>query len=392
MKRLIIFIVALMTLEVMSAQNHFVQVLRDVEAKSPMLKAAQTKSEAQQAAVMAGTLLEDPSIEAAYFWGDPVEVGKRWDLSISQSFDMPSVYVRRGRLRKLQQEASRLDYQVVRKALLSETQKACSDVVYYRAVGEVYSRRLASAQRLVEVYEKRLAAGDCSILEYNRAKMNLADIKNRVTTAAAMEDCAMRQLSAIVGEENYQFSAKEYESVQTSNSFESWYKDLEMQNPELQLIENEVDQDLQEVKLASSRWLPTFELGYASENVVGETFRGVKVGLTLPIFSQPRSVKAARIHQQASEQELSSRRIEYYNRLKGLFLRHQALEQNCKELKETFALCNSEALLEKALQAGEMSLETYLLEIDYFTDVEVSMWDAARELEEVHIDLYSLTL
>ena len=78
----------------LSAQTHYAQVLKDVEANNPVLLAAQKRAEAQQTAAHVGALLPNPEVEAAYYWGDPASVGVRWDLGISQSFEMPSVMVR----------------------------------------------------------------------------------------------------------------------------------------------------------------------------------------------------------------------------------------------------------------------------------------------------------
>lgn len=116
--------------DLLGAQTHYAQVLKDVEANNPVLLAARKRAEAQQTAAHVGALLPNPEVEAAYFWGDPSSVGIRWDLGISQSFEMPSVMVRRARLRNLQEQAASLDYQVVRNATLLEAQLTCADIIY----------------------------------------------------------------------------------------------------------------------------------------------------------------------------------------------------------------------------------------------------------------------
>lgn len=392
MKKTLVILAALAVLPALSAQNHFQQVLRDVESGNPTLKAAQQRAEAQEASAHAGTLLEDPSVEAAYFWGSPAEIGKRWDLSVSQSFDMPSVYVRRSRIRDLEGQAASLGYGAVRNALLKEAQKVCSDLVYHRAVAEIYSRRCQTAIRLAESYQARLAMGDCTILEYNRAQMNMADVQNRAAAANLKADEAVRDLQLLTGDASYQCPVREYEESVVEANFDEWYKRLEMESPELKLMDNQAQMSEQEAKLRASQWLPSVDLGYASENVVGETFRGVKVGLTLPIWSQPKAVRAAKLEAQAARLELTSRRTERYSRLLCLYHRHEAMIRNVKNMKEAVAKCNSEALLEKALVSGEITLEDYLLQMDYYTEMEIAMWDTARELEEIHIELYSVAL
>ena len=376
----------------LDAQPHYAQVLKDVEANNPVLLAARKRAEAQQTAAHVGALLPNPEVEAAYFWGDPSSVGVRWDLGVSQSFEMPSVLVRRARLRNLQEQAAGLDYQVVRNATLLEAQLTCADIIYYRALGMIYTRRCQAAIRIADLYQRRYAAGDCSILDYNRAQMNLADVQNRAAEINLQGDHAVHDLQRLVGGESYLFYQSEYEEVRVETSFESWYEQLEMQNPSLRLLDNQVEAARYQRQLSRAQWLPEVSVGYASENVVGETFRGVKVGLSLPIWSQQRAVKASRLAEAAATEELSSQRTEWFSRLQCMFHRHEALIRNVGNLKEAFQRCNSIDLLDKALDAGEISLEQYLLEADYYYNIEMQIWDVAHELEQLHLHLYSITL
>ena len=376
----------------LDAQPHYAQVLKDVEANNPVLLAARKRAEAQQTAAHVGALLPNPEVEAAYYWGDPSSVGIRWDLGISQSFEMPSVMVRRARLRNLQEQAAGLDYQVVRNATLLEAQLTCADIIYYRALGMIYTRRCQAAIRIADLYQRRYAAGDCSILDYNRAQMNLADVQNRAAEINLQGDHAVHDLQRLVGGESYLFYQSEYEEVRVETSFESWYEQLEMQNPSLRLLDNQVEAARYQRQLSRAQWLPEMSVGYASENVVGETFRGVKVGLSLPIWSQQRAVKASRLAEAAATEELSSQRTEWFSRLQCMFHRHEALIRNVGNLREAFQRCNSIDLLDKALEAGEISLEQYLLEADYYYNIEMQIWDVAHELEQLHLHLYSITL
>ena len=165
-----------------------------------------------------------------------------------------------------------------------------------------------------------------------------------------------------------------------------------MQNPSLRLLDNQVEAARYQRQLSRAQWLPEMSVGYASENVVGQSFRGVKVGLSLPIWSQQRAVKASRLAEAAATEELSSQRTERFSRLQCMFHRHEALIRNVGNLREAFQRCNSIDLLDKALDAGEISLEQYLLEADYYYNIEMQIWDVAHELEQLHLHLYSITL
>ena len=113
---LLLLIVLLLSSQAAFAQVHFASVLKDVEENNPLLLAAKKKSEASQLQAHVGALLPDPTVSAAFFKGDPTSIGNRWDLSVSQSFEMPSVLVRRARLRDLTEKAATLSYLELRQA------------------------------------------------------------------------------------------------------------------------------------------------------------------------------------------------------------------------------------------------------------------------------------
>lgn len=375
-----------------SAQPHYAEVLKIVEARNPMLRAARHHAEAQQVQAHVGALIPDPSISASYFWADPASIGPRWDLAVSQSFELPSVLVRRARLRDLESKAAEIGYGTLRNATLLEAQLACAEMVYCNALTRVYDRICRSAIQLAALYRDRYAAGDCSLIEYNRAQMNLADVQDKAATINLRRDHAVHDLRTLLDTNIYEFYQVEFEPVAVESSFEEWYDTLEMKNPALQQLHNQYEKSKQQASLSRWQWLPTMEVGYASENHADNAFRGVKVGFTIPLMSSQRAARAAAMEQRAAEEELVARRIELFNVLRCMFHRHEALIRNWGNLKSALEQCSSVDLLDKALQQGEISLEQYLQQVDYYYEMEVRMYDVAYELEQLHLQLYSITL
>lgn len=373
-------------------QPHYNEILKYAEERNPTLRAAAKRAEADKSAVYVGGLLPNPQVEANYFWSTPADIGIRWDFNVSQTFDMPSVLVRRARLRNLQEQSAELSYMALRRSILLEVQLLCADWVYYNALAYVWSDYSQSAIRLMQLYQKRYDAGDCSILEYNRAQMNLAAVSDRAMEANLLADHTATDIAAILDTAVCPFYQTEYEPVVVESSFESWYEEFEMRNPVLQQLDNQVAISHQQAQLSRAQWLPTMSVGYGSENQVGSSFKGIKVGLELPLWSQQRSVRSAQLELQASQQELTSKRTELYNRLRCMFHRHEALIRKVYNLKTAFEQYSSLDLLYKALEAGEISQESYIQQAEFYYDMQVKIWEAAHELEQLHIYLYSVEL
>lgn len=375
-----------------SAQPHFAEVLRLVEKNNPTLRAARTRTEAQQMMVRQGGLVDDPAVHADYLWASPAEAGNRWEVGVSQALPMPSVLVRRARLRTLGQQAAALDYEVLRSTILFEAQKACADMVYYGALSVLHDRRTGVAARLTQLYQRRYEAGDCSVLEYNRAYMNSLAVQNEAAEVLMQAHHLLSDIAFLMDTEYYAFEQKVYDEVPFFVSFDQWYDSLEMSNPELRRLANEVETAEQQRQLSNASWLPEVSVGYAAENESGCMFRGATVGVTLPLWSQMRARSAARLQSAAAQQELHAQRTMLVGEMRCIFHQQEDLRQALRNLSSSMKLYDSQELLLKALEAGEMTLEDYLQQSDFYMQMEVKKLELAHRLELAHLQLYSFTL
>lgn len=385
-------IILCLPLMAVAQKPHYAEVLDVVAEHNLSLKSAAMQRDAQKQEVRVGTLLADPEVEAAYYWGSPAEVGKRWDLSVSQSFDMPSVLVRKARIRNLQDTAADISFDVKRAQILYAAQQICADMIYYRAVARLWESRTGAAVRLVDMYTSRLEAGDCSILDYNRVQMYNAEVQRAASEAMLNAVHEQNQLNIITGMPHYAFAQEQYDEVDLPGNFGPWYEQFEMRNPDFRMLASELAVSQQQEQLSRAQWLPQVSVGYASENVVGETFRGVTLGASFPIWSQPRAAKAAKLHAQAVSQELKSQRAELYSELECLFHHLYSLRLNITNLKSAYDKYANTQLLLKALEAGEMSLEEYIQQSDAYVDIELQIIELQHQFELDWLKLNAVSL
>lgn len=391
MKNIVLVVLLILSLSA-AAQPHFADVLRLVEKNNPTLRAARLRTDAQQQAARQGALLDDPEVHAAYYWGDPAEIGHRWDLSVTQTFQMPSVLARRARLRTISQQAAAIDYEVLRNAILYEAQQACADMVYYSALSVLHDRRTGIAARLAQLYQKRYESGDCSVLEYNRAYMNSLACQSEAAEVTLHAHHLLTDIAFLMDTDYYPFDQTIYDEIPRIMSFDAWYDSLEMNNPQLRKMVNAVEASDQQCQLSTASWLPEVSVGYASENVVGQTFRGATVGLRMPIWSQLRAHSTARLQLAAAQQELHSQRTVLAGELRCVYHQQEDLRTALRNMSSSMAMYDSLELLFKALEAGELTLEQYLQQSEFYMQMEIRLLDLSHQLELAHLQLYSFTL
>ena len=82
----------------MGAQNNMADILASIETNNPELKAGAQIVLSQKAEVSSQNTLEDPNFEFEHLWGADNAKDRKYDISVSQSFDFPSLYVQRNKI------------------------------------------------------------------------------------------------------------------------------------------------------------------------------------------------------------------------------------------------------------------------------------------------------
>lgn len=392
MKKIGIIVLVLLLSCGAKAQLRYQSVLEAMDHDSPAFRSMQARKAAGQAAAQAEPYLPNPEVEFGFYWGSPSDIGKRWDLKLMQSFEFPSVYVHKSRIAKLLEQSAELDCVQRRRALTIEVQQVCSDIVYYNACVAFYTRCAEVAGQVAESYRMKMEAGECNVLEYNRAQMHLAGIRNKLDMAAANLDMMLDNLQMLNGGKRLELSQSQFDGVSLPANFEQWFSSVAEQNPSLMLLQQQQQLGEERSKLAKSEWAPTFAAGYASENVVGETFRGLSVQMSLPLWQKRGTLKKARMEMAAAQADYETEYARCYSQMQGLYRKAASLRNNVDNLRMTFSSYNSEALLLKALEAGEISLESYLQQVEFYNDAEMEVIDLQHELDYTVLQLESYSL
>ena len=222
--------------------------------------------------------------------------------------------------------------------------------------------------------------------------MYLADIQNQAAIINLKNDHTINELRFILGDSEFNFLQSDFDSSSAILYFEEWYDRQQMRNPNLRKLANQVEISQQQQQLSRAQWLPKMQVGYGSENRIGETFRGVIVGLELPLWSQQRAIRTARLEAESAQLELTTQRNMDLEHIQCMTHRYNAMVNNVKILKEALQRFDSQEYLDRALDAGEIALEQYLQQTDYYLDMALQYWANAYELEQLHLKIHSVEL
>jgi len=392
MKILIVSILLVVSTLPSAAQSEVDAVLKEIEQNNSTLSALREQMEARKIGNRTEIFLHDPEVEFNYLWGYPSAIGSRTDVVVNQSFDFPTAYGHRRNIADLKNVNAELAYKSERINLLLSAKRTCIDLVYYNGLIKEFSQRLDNAHKIAETYKIRLDQGDANILEYNKARLNLASMQAELTSIEAERVLLQAELRRMNNGKDIEFPAYEFSYVALPTDFEEWYSGTESINSILQYVRGEVEIGKEQVKLSRALSLPKFATGYMSEKVVGEHFQGVMFGVSIPLWENKNKQKYAEAQVEASLLVLEDSKVQFYNRLRSLYLKASVMQQNIAQYRREIEASRNDLLLQKALDSGEISLLSYLLEIGYYYDALVKALENEREYQLVLAELNAVAL
>lgn len=366
MKKIVIAIISvIVSNSSLFSQNTIESVLNEIEKNNTTLSVLQKSIEAKQLENKTNIYLQNPEVELNYLWGNDV-IGNRKDFSATQAFDFPTTYKYKKEISNIKNEQVELEYKKQRKDLLLEARLISYDLVFTNALLLELSMRLNHAQSIASSYKSKFDNGETNILEYNKAQLNLLNLSNEMESLNIKRDALLGELTRLNGGIHIEFTASEFPTSPIPTDFEQWYTRAEQSNPLLNWLKKEIEVSEKQVGLNRALSFPKFKAGYLSENVIGQDFQGITLGLSIPLWENKNKVKFAEVNAIAMEKTVTDQKVQFYNRLKLLHAKAIGLQNNANDYKSKLQTFDSSELLKKALDKGEITLIDYILELSIY--------------------------
>ena len=392
MRKYIILIAVLAVAGPAAAQQTIDAVLQQIERNNTTLEALRKQTEADKLQNKTGITLPDPEVSFDYLWGDPSSIGNRKDFGVTQSFDIATIAGSRRRVADAQNGLLDVEYRAGRMAVLLEARQTCIQLVYYNALKAELEQRLAHAQAVADFYDRQLADGNASRLEVNKARLSLSAAQGELRRNEVERTNLLAELQRLNGGEPIVFEQAAYAQPVLPQDFEAWYDEAAAANPVLAYARQNVELKRREMKLGKLSGRPQISAGYMSELVPESNFRGITLGLSVSLWSNRNRVKQAKAAVVAAELQQKDATVQFYERLRNQYGRTLGLQRTAEEYRKALAELDNTQLLRKALDAGEISLLDYIVELGlYYTTVDEAL-AAERDYELALTELQSVML
>lgn len=377
----------------LSAQTSVEDVLRSVEENNRDLRANGQLIQSQKLEAGLDNNLPDPSVSYTHQYGNKEGMGIQGELVASQSFDFPTVYAQKHKLTKA--KSAGLDRQgaAFRQQVLLQAKEICLDLVLLNQQKNLLDIRLKNAEQLSALYATRLERGDANILETNKINLELLNAKTEARMNETARVAKLQELATLNGGVALAFTDTAYALSREVLSFDELKAEAMQADPQLQTLRSEQVTALRQLSVSKAKNLPGFELGYRLNTAAGgERFNGFLVGVSIPLFSNRNYVKQAKAQTRYTEMQLESTSFTVGNELRQLYNQSVALKSSLDEYEDVLKSQNSLALLNKAIQSGQISMIEYFVDVTTYYQSMQNYLQLQNQYQKVMAQLYKYKL
>ena len=365
MKRRHIFTICVfLNLQAFAQTNGIDAVLRLIEHNNIELQAAAGQSAIDALDSRIENNLPDPSVSYSHQYGNRKGLGYQGEFIASQTFEFPTIYAKRGKLAAIKAEETAARYNSQRRDIMLRAKVICLDLILLNQQKRLLSQRLDNTMKLSDIYTMRLQKGDANVLETNKVGLELLNIKSEVRKNEADRQSKLSELVALNGGKPVIFTDTVYPPEADLPPLAELKDEVMESDADILALRNKQEYLEGQIDVRRSQGLPDFEIGYRLNTSSGnERFNGFLVGINIPIFANRGQVKKARIQRLQSQLQLDNSTITIENQLEEMYSRAELLKRSIDEYSTVLSEQDDISLLNKALEAGQISMIEYFVNI-----------------------------
>ncbi len=348
-----------------NAQTSIEYILQQIEENNKELKANSALIEAQKLEAQTINNLPDPQISYGHAWNSKESSETTGELVISQSFDFPTLYFSRNKVKNLQIKGYDFQAEAMRQDILLQAKEICLDIQALQQQKEILKERLDQTEQLYNLYQERLANGDANILEINKVKLEVLNATTEWQLKEKEWQNKKEELQALNGNLPLQDLYFEFVRTPLPLSYEEVKQAYIAEDYNLLALNEEIKANQKQVKVNYSNWLPKLELGYQRNTEPGTHFNGIVVGFSIPLFNNRKKVKIAKAEVLNNTLMKEVKLTEIEVQLKQAYQEALSLSESLSAYDKQFTATIDLDLLKEALNGGQISL------IEFFTEASI---------------------
>jgi len=374
------------------AQSSIATVLQSIEKNNRTILKQSQDLNARKLAFRAEMPLNNPKVDYDYLNGSPANAGNQTDFVVTQPFDFPTAYLKKKQLNEEQNLQVDLEFVLSKQEVLLEAKWLMIELVFKHKIENMLESRMQNAKKWLGDFELKLSTGDGNILDVNRAKLDLIDLSTKLAQNSSEIVQLKQSLIELNGGEFIEFTDSVYLETPLIPDADALELEIEVLDPMRKVLEQKRITGLKNVEFYKAMALPKIETGYHYQAILGQTFSGLHLGFTIPLWENSSKIRALRANQITNDLSIDEHRVEHSSEIKQLHEKQNNLKSILLQYEEVFDSVNSTLLLDQALKMGEISSIEYYLELSYSFNAINNYLNAEKDYHRTIAELYRFQL
>jgi outer membrane protein, heavy metal efflux system len=267
-------------------------------------------------------------------------------------------------VKKINSSRAELEYVLTRQEVLLEARQLWIEQVHLNQLRTLLSERLQQAETIRNHMEQQMEAGEVGLLEVSQSRLMVASLEGEFEEVLAHLENNRMALQEITGGTHVEILDTHF--PQPVQMIPDTLLEAYRLGPYAQIYHQGLQLKEEEKNLAVSQHLPKLMAGYFSESVLDVAFRGFRLGISVPLWENAKTVKKAKSEIAQAEAEVDQVTNEQEKEIRQNLNRMETLLLRVNKLEEALGSANSLSLLSSAMENGEISLTEYFYSSDFY--------------------------
>lgn len=386
MKKAIIFAVAAFAAATAGARTlSQAEAIDTIISSNSRLKALRANAEADyQSDLYEAKRLNDPEVEFEHLWGP--DDNKKWNIGVSQSFDWPGAYGKRIRTAESRRQAWTYRYAAEELSLRTSAKEAFAMGVYARRRLDLLQRVYENMDSLRNYITTGYRDGQLTILDVKKIQLELYGLRARIADVSQESMQAGAELAALNDGNalDADFGAYPAEPMYDLSRYLEYASSA---NPDVTAAEATAKSARLEADAVAASRMPGFTVGYRHAFEEEQHFNGFAIGVSLPVYSRSRAVKAAKLRATASGFDAAEASASARSAVTAAYSVAEKRRNALSELNDVTLDESYPRLLLMAYKGGQINVITYIQELNYYLSARETRLDAEYQLRLALITL-----
>lgn len=376
----------------LTAQDGIRRALEEIERNSTALRSMRKTASATMAGNRTGLTLEAPEIGFNYLFGSNSSMPHRQDISVSQTFDFPTIGGAKRRAADGFDSLAARTFDADRATYLLAAEKSCIELVYCNAVAAIFEQHRAVLSEVVALTEEAYDRGNATAQELNDSRLALAELQLDEADNETARTTLMAGLCQLNGGQSLVLTDTTYAARALPDDFDDWWDDTRDMWPALRVAEADVEAGRSAARLTRSENLPSLSLGFMQETLPHEIYRGITFGLSIPLWSNRGKRRKAEADIAAAEARRDDAHVQLRGSVEAAYRRALALERSARQLRSSVQAGSNIPLLRRAMESGALSRPDYLEGVARYFALALREAQLRRDAELAKADVLAVYL